>query len=425
MRILHVTREIAGDARYGIGKSLAPLTDAQRRQGHAVWWFDQAHAARIPPGRLAVAAGRMLMYVTRSRHGDEAAAVLAMVRERFAVAWAAVRFARQQHIDVMHCHDPLLAWACRAFARIVSPGGDWRFRLGFSAHGFGRYVQERPGVAIPPALLGRLQSLERNATLAADFVIAPSQSGLASLARDLELTAIPSHWRAIVHPRPVLAAHDRNTVRNELGLPGDACVALAVGQLIPMKRFALLVRACGRLTPANRPFLVILGEGDEAALRAAANTAGMADCLRIAVTDDISRWLAAADLYVSASATESYGMANVEALHAGLPAICTAVGAVPEIAGDGACLVGRHEEQGREDDEELETTLATALETLVVDAGARAALSAKARQRVATWPDADEVAGMVEAAYLTIAPGRNGGPHNDHDPMTVSRTSSR
>ena len=425
MRILHVTREIAGDARYGIGKSLAPLIDAQRRQGHTVWWFDQAYAARNPPGRFVAAAGRVLMRIARHRHGDEAAAVLAMVRERFTVAWAAVRFARKQQANIVHCHDPLLAWACRAFSRIALAGGAHDVLWGFSAHGFGRYVQERPGVAVPPALLRRLQALEHDAALAADFVIAPSRAGLASLARDLELTEIPSRWRAIVHPRPLLAAHDRNTVRAELGLPGDACVALAVGQLIPMKRFALLVRACGRLAPAHRPFLVILGEGDEAALRAAADAAGMADRLRIAVTDDISRWLAAADLYVSTSATESYGMANMEALHAGLPAICTAVGAVPEIAGSGAWLVGRQEEQGCEDDEELETALASALDTLVIDAGARAALSAKARQRVAAWPDADEVAVMVEAAYLTIAPGRNGGPSNDNAPMTVSRTTSR
>lgn len=425
MRILHVTREIAGDARYGIGKSLAPLIDAQRRQGHTVWWFDQAYASRNPPGRLVAAAGRVLMRIARRRYGDEAAAVLAMVRERFAVAWAAVRFARAQRVDVVHCHDPLLAWAYRAFVRIVSPGDAARVRWGFSAHGFGRYVQERPGVAIPPVLLRRLQVLERDAALAADFVIAPSRAGLACLARDLALVEVPSRWHAIVHPCPVLVAHDRHAARAELGLPGDACIALAVGQLIPMKRFALLVRACGRLTPAQRPFLVVLGEGDEATLRAAADAAGMADRLRIAVTDDISRWLAAADLYVSTSATESYGMANMEALHAGLPAICTAVGAVPEIAGDGAWLVGQQEEQGREDDEGLETALAAALDMLVTDADARAALSARARQRAAAWPDADEVAVMIEAAYLTIAPGRNGGPRNDHNPMTVSRTTFR
>jgi len=50
--------------------------------------------------------------------------------------------------------------------------------------------------------------------------------------------------------------------------------------------------------------------------------------------EDVSPYLAAADLYVSASQTESYGFANIEAVLGGMSAVCTAVGAVPEILRD-------------------------------------------------------------------------------------------
>ena len=85
--------------------------------------------------------------------------------------------------------------------------------------------------------------------------------------------------------------------------------------------------------------LVLLGEGDRQALVQMAESAGFGDRLHFFVTDHPAPFFRASDLYVSMSASESFGLANLEALAAGLPAVCTAVGGVPEVVGNGAWLI--------------------------------------------------------------------------------------
>src|SRR6185369_7940363 len=106
----------------------------------------------------------------------------------------------------------------------------------------------------------------------------------------------------------------------------------------PLKCFDRIVRACAAQgDPRIR--LVLLGTGDSAGLQSLAHDAGFGAQLRIDATDDVAPYFHAADIYLSASSTESFGMANLEALCAGLPAICSAVGGVPEVVGDGAWLL--------------------------------------------------------------------------------------
>jgi glycosyltransferase involved in cell wall biosynthesis len=85
--------------------------------------------------------------------------------------------------------------------------------------------------------------------------------------------------------------------------------------------------------------LHLLGDGDQSTLQQIANAAGFGDRLHFAVVDDVRPYLSAADAYASTSVTESFGLANFEALFAGLPCICTAVGGVPEVMGQGAWLI--------------------------------------------------------------------------------------
>jgi glycosyltransferase involved in cell wall biosynthesis len=96
----------------------------------------------------------------------------------------------------------------------------------------------------------------------------------------------------------------------------------------------------------------------------------------------------AADIYISASSTESFGMANLEALCAGLPSICSAVGGVPEVVGDGAWLVANDIEP-----------LAGALAALKDDAALRDSWSRLASDRAASWPTPEQVAQRYVAIY--------------------------
>lgn len=113
--------------------------------------------------------------------------------------------------------------------------------------------------------------------------------------------------------------------------PGDGGLprVLAVGRLVPVKGFDVLIRVWKQI-PAR---LAIAGDGPERdVLIQALARAGLED--RIALLgyrDDVPALLAAADLLVISSHYEGCPYTLVEALHAGVPVVSTSVGAMPEI----------------------------------------------------------------------------------------------
>jgi glycosyltransferase involved in cell wall biosynthesis len=133
------------------------------------------------------------------------------------------------------------------------------------------------------------------------------------------------------------------------GLPQDAYVVGGVGRLTPGKRFDLLVRALHQLPGDVRLLLVGVGP-EEPALRRTAHRLGVAD--RVVLTgerpylpvpgDDapgLVALLSAMDVLASPSPDESFGLAVVEALAAGLPVLyasCPAVDDLPPDAVPGA-----------------------------------------------------------------------------------------
>jgi glycosyltransferase involved in cell wall biosynthesis len=132
----------------------------------------------------------------------------------------------------------------------------------------------------------------------------------------------------------------------------------------------------------------LLGTGDARGLHAVAQGAAFGEQLRIEATHDIAPFFHAADIYLSASNTESFGMANLEALCAGVPAICSAVGGVPEVVGDGAWLMSNDV-----------AVLTRALGALVANAQWREMWARRGLERAAQWPTAQTVAQEYVAIY--------------------------
>ncbi|NKN09832.1 glycosyltransferase family 4 protein [Rhizobium laguerreae] len=99
---------------------------------------------------------------------------------------------------------------------------------------------------------------------------------------------------------------------------------LAVGRLHPQKDHITLVQAFAEIaTDFPEWTLKIFGDGGErAAIEAEVRRLNLSDRVRMpGTTPDISSEYSAAQLYVISSAYESYGLATVEALAHGLPAI--------------------------------------------------------------------------------------------------------
>ncbi|MFD5320978.1 glycosyltransferase [Streptomyces sp. NPDC127098] len=131
----------------------------------------------------------------------------------------------------------------------------------------------------------------------------------------------------------------RAAVRARLGLPEGAVVVGGVGRLVPEKRFDVLLRAVAELP--EHVWLVLAGAGPErAGLRRLTARLGMTG--RVALVGewpDMPGLLSAFDLFVSPSTEETFGLAVLEALAAGLPVLhvsCPAVDELPRQEAPGA-----------------------------------------------------------------------------------------
>jgi glycosyltransferase involved in cell wall biosynthesis len=177
-----------------------------------------------------------------------------------------------------------------------------------------------------------------------DRVIAVSHTHAAYLAQREGVTAARI---AVIHNGvdparfgPRLVGPTRAVRRNELGLPPDAPLLGIVAALRPEKNHQLLLASLARLTGPPAPQLVVVGDGPlRAQLQRRAGELGVADRVHWLLTrGDVPRVLACLDLLVLSSlpVVETFPMCVLEAMAAELPVVCTDVGSVREMLGDGA-----------------------------------------------------------------------------------------
>jgi glycosyltransferase involved in cell wall biosynthesis len=169
-------------------------------------------------------------------------------------------------------------------------------------------------------------------------------------------------------------------------------VILAVGRLVPYKGFDVLIRAMRHVEAR----LLLIGAGPLAAeLAALAAAAGVSQKLSmLSRVSDLSPYFAAASLFVLPSLTraEAFGIAQVEAMAAGLPVINTDIDSgVPEVS--------LHGQTGLTVPPGNETALAQAITTLLDRSDLRLQFSSAAAARARAEFTADRMTARTMTVY--------------------------
>lgn len=128
-------------------------------------------------------------------------------------------------------------------------------------------------------------------------------------------------------------------VRQQLNLD-DKKVLLHVGSLIPRKNLFLLLETFAQLYKNNpKTYLILIGRGSqEEALHAKIKELGMEQSIKLVgfvPEEQKIAYYQAADLLVSTSLMEGFGLAIAEAMACGVPVVATQVGSIPEVVSDG------------------------------------------------------------------------------------------
>jgi glycosyltransferase involved in cell wall biosynthesis len=238
----------------------------------------------------------------------------------------------------------------------------------------------RPGVRALLAYRGLDAALARARS---DAVIVPSHAIAGALVRRL---GFPARRITVIHngiePGEPLAAH------------GEAVGTLSV--LEPVKDLPTFLEAAAALA-RERPALrfAMFGSGSQAqALRARIAVLGLED--RVAMPGHVPAREALARLAVLAlpSLMENSPMALLEAMAAGVPAVASAVGGVPELAPPGTVQLVPAGDPA---------ALAAAIARLLDDPALRRAQAAAARARIEREGSAAEMTRRTLALYESVA----------------------
>lgn len=177
---------------------------------------------------------------------------------------------------------------------------------------------------------------------------------------------------------------------------------LAVGAVLPRKGYHILVEALAPLKHIDWR-LTIAGALDRhpgavETVQKAIQANGLEDRVTLAgkvVPATLERHYESADLFVSASLFEGYGMVLAEAMARGLPMVIAAGGAAAETAGEAAAL---HVEAGNV------AALTAAIERALIDKKLRDRLADAAWEAGRTLPTWHETARRIAAVLLGLRP---------------------
>jgi glycosyltransferase involved in cell wall biosynthesis len=137
---------------------------------------------------------------------------------------------------------------------------------------------------------------------------------------------------------------ERASLRSRLELPADRTLLIFSGRLSRAKGLPMLMEAWPTLLQRYPDLcLLVVGSGRlsfddcEAEVKQLVQSHGLQnDVLFLGESDRVHELLQAADMFVFPTEYEGFSLALVEALGSGIPVVCTAVGAAPDLIREGA-----------------------------------------------------------------------------------------
>ncbi|HEX4188700.1 MAG TPA: glycosyltransferase family 1 protein [Solirubrobacteraceae bacterium] len=211
-------------------------------------------------------------------------------------------------------------------------------------------------------------------------VIADSRSTRADLVELLHIDperidVVPLGLGSMAREQPASEAQ----TRRRFDLDARA-VVLSLSAKRPHKNLRMLLDALSRITPEERPLLVLPGypTEHEVELRAHAERVGVAGDVRFpgwVSSHDVEGLWAVARAFVFPSLYEGFGLPVLEAMARGVPVACSDASSLPEVAGDAALLFDPNDARAA----------AAAIIRLLHDEALRSRLVALGRQRAASF----------------------------------------
>jgi glycosyltransferase involved in cell wall biosynthesis len=371
----------------GVGGAELALWQLLRRLDRSR--FEPTVVSLKPPGEIAARIRTLGIEVLSPGIGDETGAFAAL--ELFLEARRLPRLLGGRRFDIVHS----LLFRANLLARLATP------------------LLGRPtlinAIRVTPEEEGPwLRRVDRLSSRRVTCFLALS----ATLAKNLEarLSLPPGRVRAIANgvdlaeaDRALAAA--RPTARRQFGLLPPEIAIVCVGRLHRQKGLVHLLGAFHTLLqvqPTARLLLAGVGT-DRAALSGTVEALRLGHFVRfLGPLADPWPLLAAADIFALPSLWEGMPNALLEAMAAGLPAVATAVGAVPEMVVDGReALVVPPGDTG---------ALARALAELAASPERRREMGALARRRIEDAYRIEAIVAQTERLYdeLLASPGSAG-----------------
>jgi len=305
---------------------------------------------------------------------------------------------RRERYDVVHVHTPVASVAARLAARLAGVP-----HVFYTAHGF--YFHENMRPALYRAHVGIERLMGRLTTHL--FVQSREDCDTAlklGIGREGAVTyignGIDEKWFSLDR-----AQETRESTRSALGYGSEDFVFSYAGRIVREKGIEELVSAAASIAAAGLParFLIIganaVGDRDSFGqhLQARIATYGLQDRFHFTgFTDDVPRYLSAADAFVLPSYREGLPRSIIEAMHLGLPVISTDIRGPREEVEDGftGYLVPPRNPEA----------LARAMERLLADRESARRMGLEGRRRALAEFRESQVVERVLRVYRSIQP---------------------